>query len=328
MFNARWFVIPFLILQTFPALLILRLIKRIDLFHCRSYPVSISALAVKKLIETKLVFDPRSPFPEENVAAGRWTERSMSYKMWKGLEKIFLRESDAVIAVTGAFLENFRNISSTSNILTIPNNVSLQKFKRDEAFRKSFRSGNNIDHDKLVFCYCGNLGEPYWHSVRTYGKYIIKCREMDTSPLFLFITPEGELLTRSFALQGILPNEYLCVSSSFADVPKYLSAADFGIIFMDKKDIRMSIKTAEYLAMGLPVIANSNVVGAKRIIEENSVGLVFEIESDIKIIDGFLYQYFQAKEKHQAHCRKVAFENFSNDLISEKYSGLYQKLLK
>ena len=40
---------------------------------------------------------------------------------------------------------------------------------------------------------------------------------------------------------------------------------------MNKKDIRMSKKICEYLAMGLPVITNLNVLGVKKIVGQYKV---------------------------------------------------------
>ena len=113
-FAGRWYLLPVVLLVTLPVLLFFVFIKKISLFHCRSYPITTSALIVKKIFGTKFIFDPRSDFPEENITAGRWTETSLSFKMWKLLERLFLKNSDATIAIASTYGEHFRKIFQDS----------------------------------------------------------------------------------------------------------------------------------------------------------------------------------------------------------------------
>jgi len=76
-FSAKWYQIPLMLIQAFPVLLYFSAVRKVKLFHCRSYPVTLPALLVKKLFGTKVSFDPRSPFPEENIVAGTWSKDSL-----------------------------------------------------------------------------------------------------------------------------------------------------------------------------------------------------------------------------------------------------------
>lgn len=325
MFYAKWYQIPLVFSQTFPLLFYFSATRNIRLFHCRSYPITLSALAVKKLRGVKVIFDPRSDFPEENVTAGQWTNNSLSYTLWKFLEKIYLDSADKTIAITKTYVSHFRNISQNAKFAIIPNNVDTKNFKHDENFRKQFRLENNIKDDEVLFCYCGSLGRKYWHNPEIYAKYIIKLREINIVHRFLFITPNIDMLKKVFDQFGIKSEEYFVIHSDFWDVPKYLSAADFGIIVMDRFDIRMSIKTAEYLSIGLPVIANSNVAGAKEIIKENGIGIVYDLDStDLK----GLKEFIQRRKRLSIKCRKVACKIFSNENIAKQYAKLYYNLLR
>ena len=325
LFNAKWYVLPLVVLQTFPILLFLCVAKRIRILHCRSYPITVSAIFVKKILKTKLVFDPRSDFPEENVSAGRWTNNSLSYRTWKYLEKRYLKESDVTVAISETYVDHFSRIDRKSNFSIIPNNVNIEKFKRDDKFRFLFRSKNNIENEKLIFCYCGSLGNSHWHDPDLYAKYIVKFRSLHIPHCFLFITPTTNLLQERFAALGITAKEYLYVNSNFSDVPKYLSAADIGIVFLRDFKIAMAIKTPEYLAMGLPVITNSYVVGAKEVVEKHAVGLVFDLDSVIYLTvcpflwgsistqwvflgrsvgANFLYQLPEIRRPHHPHTQR------------------------
>lgn len=324
-FNAKWYQIPLIHIQVFPVLLYFSIVKHVKLFHCRSYPITLSAIAVKKLRNTKVIFDPRSDFPEENVTSGSWGESSLSYKAWKFLEKIYLNNADTTIAIANTYVEHFRAISSKANFAVIPNNVDIKRFKRDEDFRQQFRKENNIQDDELIFCYCGNLGS--WHKPELYAKYMVKLKGLNTKHRFLFISPEVNTLENILPQYGISSTEYFAIHAGFSEVPRYLSVADFGMILMDRFKIAMAVKTPEYLSAGLPVITNSNAAGAKEVIEANGVGLVCDLDSDLERLEEFIQGFVHRRQELSAKCRGVACRMFSNENIASKYAKLYNDLL-
>lgn len=323
-FNAKWYIIPLIFLQSFPPLLVLTFIKKIDILHCRSYPIMLAAIMVKKIKkELKIIFDPRSPFPEENITANQWTERSFTYKLWKKLEKLYLNESDITIAITNTYIEHFAKISPSSRFAVIPNNVDMTRFIPNKEFREYLRLKMGISDDEIIFTYSGSLGN-HWNNPKVYAKFVIALRKLNIKHRFLFITQQISKLKRVFDRYGIGPNEYFTISADIEDVPKYLSIADFGLNLMGKEDIRMSIKTVEYLAMGLPIIINLNVLGAKETIEQYGVGLVLE---DLENIDFLkIENLIENKEKLSLKCRNIAYRKFSTEKIAEQYLNTYKKI--
>ncbi len=320
-FFAKWYQIPLVFIQAFPVLLHCSAVRKAKLFHCRSYPITLAAIAVKKLRNTKVIFDPRSDFPEENVTSGRWKESSLSYKVWKFLEKTYLNNADVTIAIANTYVEHFKAISSKPNLVVIPNNVDVGKFKRDENFRRQFRAENDVKDDELLFCYCGALGG--WHKAELYAKYMIKFRGLDTKHRFLFITHQVDILEKTLTGYGISSTEYFAIRASFSEVPKYLSAADLGMTLLDRPKIAMAVKTPEYLSVGLPVITNSNAAGAKEVVERNGVGLVFDLDSDLERLEQFIQGFMHQRQELVAQCREVASRVFSNESVANQYAKLY-----
>jgi glycosyltransferase involved in cell wall biosynthesis len=324
LFFATWHVIPLIFLQSFPTLLVLTHIKKIDILHCRSYPIMLAAIMVKKVKKKlKIIFDPRSPFPEENITANRWTERSFTYKLWKKLEKLYLNESDITIAITNTYIEHFAKISPSSRFVVIPNNVDTTKFIPNKEFREYLRSKIGISDDEIIFAYSGSLGNQ-WNNPKVYAKFVIKLRKINIKHRFLFITQQISELKRVFDRHGIGPNEYFTISADREDVPKYLSIADFGLNLMGKEDIRMSIKTVEYLAMGLPIIINSNVLGAKEIIKQREVGLILKDSKDINLEE--MKIFMKKRDELALRCRNFACEKFSTVEIAKQYADIYKEL--
>lgn len=324
-FFAKWYQMPLIFIHAFPVLLWLSLVKNIRIFHCRSYPVTFPAIMVKKLRNIKVIFDPRSDFPEENITAGRWGISSLNFKIWKNLEKIFLKDSDRTIAIAHTYISHFEKIYKNAKFSLIPNNVDTEKFRHNEQFRQYLRLQHNIEENEILFCYCGTLGG-HWNNPETYAAYLKKFRGLNMFHRFLFITPDIVSLKEIFNRSDIKPEEYIAVNSKFEEVPNYLSAADIGLVLMNKPDIRMSIKTVEYLSVGVPVITNSNVGGAKEIVEENGIGIIHDFDSNLSELREFLQSFIQNRKEFSKRCRLVAEKTFSTKVISEQYAKIYRDL--
>jgi len=325
-FNAKWYIIPLIFIYTFPKLLFLVYYYNINILHCRSYPIMLAAVITKKVKKSiKIVFDPRSPFPEENITARRWTNSSFSYKLWKNLEKLFLKESNVTVAITNTYTEHFKKISPQLNFVIIPNNVDVKNFISNDKLRKSLRAELRLNDDEIIFAYSGSIGN-HWNNPNIYAKFIIKLRELNIKHKFLFLTPNKMILKETFDKYNIKNDEYINICVEFNNVPKYLSIADLGMNLMNKKDIRMSIKTCEYLAMGLPVITNLNVLGAKEIVDQYKVGLIIKDIENINM--NKIKNIIREKQNISIKCRKLAIEKYSNNKIAMQYLNLYKTLYK
>jgi glycosyltransferase involved in cell wall biosynthesis len=205
----------------------------------------------------------------------------------------------------------------------IPNNVDTDRFTRDIAFRKSFRQNMAVPEDTTVFCYSGSLGA-HWHDPGIYARYILSLRDLSMPHRFLFVTPDRAVLETTLKGFGVRPEEYCVVTSDFADVPKYLSAADFGLMLLKEFKIAMGIKTVEYLSMGLPVITDTRAAGAKEVVDRYGVGLVIEDHDriDLKALETLI----RKKDTMSPECRRVATERFSTQRVGAQYALLYETL--
>jgi glycosyltransferase involved in cell wall biosynthesis len=325
LFRARWYLLPLVFLKSFPALLLFTLLCRIDVLHCRSYPVTWAAVAVRRITGVKVIFDPRAAFPEESLVAGFWSDTSLTHRMWKRIERRLLAEADVTVAILETYVAHFRGIEPAAAVRIIPNNVDTAAFARDEASRKSLRQASGIGDDVVVFCYSGTLGT-HWHKVEPYLKFIRHLRGLAAPHVFIFVSPEAEALrTKIAAANGPGADEYILVSASFEDVPAHLSMADFGVVLMEGyTSISMGIKTVEYLSMGLPVITNLNVAGAAEVVGGFGVGLVIR---DLDNPDIGAIQDLIARRPDVARaCRSLAIDRFATERVAAQYASLYAEV--
>lgn len=322
----NWIQIPLIFFQAFPIIIFLSVTKGIKLLHCRSYLIVYPSAMVKKILKIKLIFDPRSPFPEENVAAGRWRSKAFTYRVWKYLEKKSLGRADITIAISSTYANYFRRILATSKLIEIPNNVDATKFRMRTEVRERLRLKLGIEEDEIVFVYAGSLGIKHWNSIKVYVKFIKEMRRINIKHKFLFITPNLTELIHVFNEYDITPCEYVCTSLDLEEVPLYLSCADFGLNLMDKPDIRVSIKTVEYLSMGLPIIVNSpGPLGAEKLVEDYNVGLIIDLD---KFNLEELKTFVQRKAKLSSKCSQIAHKKFSTEKVAKQYAKVYLSLLE
>ena len=156
-------------------------------------------------------------------------------------------------------------------------------------------------------------------------------REYDAATFFLILTQRDkkkveETLRRrgfadaDFAVRSVLPSE----------VHRHVSAADIALSFIKagySKQATSPTKIAEYLACGLPVIANPGVGDLDELLSGNRVGV---------LIDDFSPEAYRKALKDAAalgevrdKCRMIAEGEFDLEKIGgERYRRLYKKILE
>lgn len=119
--DMRWTKLAtiFLGLSMCPVIAYYYLIRGVKIFHCRSYPSSYAAVYSARLFSAiKVIFDPRSDFPEENITAGNWHSGDKDYLFWKGAEKIIIQRSGAVACISQSQLRGYEKYAQQLMVLS------------------------------------------------------------------------------------------------------------------------------------------------------------------------------------------------------------------
>ena len=306
-------------------------VHRARVFHCRSYPAAYAAIRFKKLFSaTKVIFDPRSDFVEENVTAGKWAYGDKTFVFWKSAEGRILASADAIACISPSHLRKYISIAPTSNYFTVPNNVDWERFRRVDDNRRSIRGQWGVREDELVFCYLGALTSTGWHRADIYAHV---CKAISATGIrcrFAFLTPpHGGNLLRN--LLGDIGNSLILISPPYEEVPKLLAGADYGLMFLDKRKLAVGTKIGEYLAAGLPLIANKNCIGAAELIEDKKVGhLVAMGLGDLDPSPGNLEQVGAVRgtalSEWSVRVSSFARSYFDNTVIASRYAEQYKVL--
>jgi glycosyltransferase involved in cell wall biosynthesis len=316
-------------------------INRYDVLHGRVHVPTLMGALARKLSKhkPKLIFDIRGFFPEEYTDAGVWPENGTLYQTAKRVERWLLKEADGFVVLTEAAKEILFGANSAiphSALRTphfvevIPCCVDLEsRFPPDlPDSRTKMRKKLGVD-GRFVVTHVGALGGLYL--TREIVEFLDAARSVEPSTYAMFLTQtDPSEVTALLRERAFSDNDYFVGRVTPAEIPNYLSAAEVGLSFVKPANATQSrspTKIPEYLAAGLPIIANSGVGDVDKLINENGVGV---------LIDGFDQEtYLDALERLDAlgdiaaKCRETAQREFDLRTVGgPRYLRLYRKLLE
>jgi glycosyltransferase involved in cell wall biosynthesis len=315
--------------------------REIDILHGRVHVPTLMGAIARKFSKRrpKLLFDIRGFFPEEYTDAGIWPKNGIVYRIVKKVEKWLMKESDAFVVLT----KNARTVlfpecgdkqdetrdSLGRPVEVIPCCVDLtNRFAADtQKLRDGMRAQYSLE-GRRVYVHAGALGGLYL--TEKIADFLAEARRCDPATFALFVTQsDPHLITPLLQERGFGEEDRFVGHVSPAEVPGFLSASDVGLSFVKSgyaTASRSPTKIPEYLACGLPIVANAGVGDVDALIEGNGVGaLVREFAAE---------GYRDAIEKIEAlgdagvQCRSTAERLFDLDTVGgRRYRRLYEKLM-
>lgn len=314
-------------------------IGRFDVLHCRVHVPALMAALARRFSrrKPKIIFDIRGFVLEEYLDAGLWPENGSLYRVAKRIEAWLMKEADAFVVLTekarAILFPNSRETGFDEKgrpVEVIPCCVDFEKrfgvlatLSRDE--QRRMLSLNN----RFVIVHVGALGGVYLTEQITDLIGAAKALRPDTFAMLL-TQSDPQLIRPLLEARGFAEDEYVIKKVPSSEVPGLLLAADVGISVVKATyatQSRSPTKIPEYLAAGLPVIANSGVGDVDALIAENGVGV---------LLDNFDQGSYQAAIRKvlqmgdvSERCRAVAKEQFDLEGVGGmRYRRLYRKLLQ
>ncbi len=259
-----------------------------DIVHCRSYISALAGMRMKRKYGTKFVFDMRGFWADERVDGGLWNLDNFLYKRiynyFKRQERAFLKEADYVISLTENGKNEMLSWPSTKpdiRIKVIPCCTNLALFdpsKITEDIKAKCRENVGITKDQFVLGYIGSIGT--WYMLPEMMDYFRELQKEQPNARFLFVTGESsESLEKVAKQKGIDPSSIAVTSVLHHEVPHYISLMDASIFFIKpsySKKASSPTKQGEIMAMGIPLICNSNVGDTDLIVSRYKAGTVID----------------------------------------------------
>lgn len=316
--KAVW--LPLMVMQLAPMLCYLSLRFSYKCFHARSYHAGVVVALVSRILRRKFIFDPRSPMPEESIAAGVWKRGSRNFLVWKKLESMVVARSFRTLVTSSLFTDLYCNEFAKIKCVVVPNNYPKSFDSQQNAFSKQ-----NASYD---FVYVGSFG--HWNSPVQYLRFLRDINGISGRQMRCLFVVRGEnqrLVYQNADEEGVRSELYDVVSLKQAEIPAALAKCKFGLYFMGNDDPRLGVKTTEYLRLGLPVIVSSSIQGAAEVISQNSLGICWDFSTNsLKEIMTFVDDTATDLELRE-YCCVFAKNNYSAESVGRKLRAVYRSSL-
>lgn len=225
------------------------------------------------------LLEPHADYMKEiNV----WSERGLKYQFTKAKEQSIKKHAQYITVVSENYRRKLINEGvSEDKVFLIPNFVDLNKFKFDYSNRIELRKQLKIKENSIVGVYLGKFGGVYYEKEAFQIFSVVK--QIVKQPFFLLIlTPmDKDMVEKEIRKKGFLKHEFYVNKIDNSEVPKYLSAADFGFSTIRPSENRKyccPIKNGEYWSCGLPILMTEGVGDDDSLIKEYKAGSTFNLE--------------------------------------------------
>ncbi len=300
--------------------------ERPQLVHARGSISASMAQAVARMRRVPWLFDVRGFLAQEYVDGGHWRAGGLLARVTERFEQRLLRGADGLVFLTRRGAEVAQSAAAGRPQAIIPCAVDLDRFSFRPEARARVRAHLGLE-DQPLAVYSGSLGS--WYLPEQMLDFVAASRSEMPDLHLLALTPQRELIEQAAERKGLSRSLRTC-SVSPERVPEFLSAADFGISFIDPTPSKVAsspTKLAEYLACGLPAVLNAGVGDAEELAGEPAWVLVRELgpsgyaEASRRVRD------LLGRSDHRASARGLAARRFSLTEAVGRYDRLYREIL-
>lgn len=310
--------------------------KKFSIVHCRSYIAAIIGLQLKKEWKMKFIFDMRGFWANERVDGKIWNLKNPLYKIiyayFKKKEIAFLENADYSISLTHNAKEEILSWKTIHNnpikIQVIPCCADLNLFNKNNLkpdISETLKTSLNISKDDFILLYLGSIGT--WYMLDEMMEFFSVLKQQNKAAKFLFVTKdEQERILESATKYGVLES-IIIRPGNREEVPYLISISNFSIFFIlpsYSKKASSPTKQGEIMAMGIPVVCNTNVGDTDKVINDYKSGILvesFNKESYLEAINLMQNPFDETAIINGA----LAYYSLKSGV--EKYADVYQSVL-
>lgn len=307
----------------------------IRLIHARSHVPAAMALPLKRLLGCRLLFDVRGLMAEEYADAGHWTTGDLKFRLTKRMERVFFQAADALVMLTQRIKDEL--VASepalqtrAADIQVIPCCVDVERFALAPEMRVAWRRERGWT-DRRVLTYVGKLGS--WYLADHMARFFAVVSRQDARFFFQVLSQSDPApMRQALQVAGVSPEHYDIRFVPPQELPQMLASSDAGISFIRacySKRASSPTKVGEYLAAGLPVVANAGIGDCDRTLQDHRLGVIVREYSDADYEGAAHELRVLLDDPATSHrCRQVAECELSLSQVGgPRYSALYERLL-
>jgi len=273
----------------------------------------------------RLIFDYHGVTPEENYFI---YDNRAQYWLYKVLEKLVLKYSDAVIVVSDTFKDYLvsKHGVSGDKLFVIRNfiecSIAVQPYQEKGALRERLK----LPKDKIVLVYSGSFKkwQEEWSLVEI-AKFVKKNQDQ----FFLIILSFDSQLSFKYRYES--ESWIRIVSVKRESVFDFLKAANIGILVRKNTLINRVAdpsKLSEYLVSGLHVFC-SGIGDFEKWTKKRNVGVFFKLKNQLLPLDMLKNLGFRAKHiEYNTDSIELASEQYSESVASESLVNCYNFVVR
>lgn len=304
---------------------------RLRIVHARSYVPSVMALAIKSLTGARFIFDMRGFWADEKLEGGLWRKSSRLYAVAKWFERYFLTRADVVVSLTHAGVDAMRDFTylqgHSQRFEVISTCTDLGKFR--PIYSGPHEQGRG--GQPFVLGCVGSVGLWYLFD-RMLECFKILCQMRPNTRLLILNRDNHTYIRERLEALEIADCLVEIKSVAFTDVAEEMSKMDAGIFFIKpvfSKTGSAPTKLGEFLACGIPCLANAGVGDYEKILEGDAVGVVlhdFSVQEKEKGVRRLLE--LAADPEVNKRCVEAANSHFSLEKGVQSYDRIYRSLIE
>lgn len=317
----------------------LQLVAPFSIVHCRSYITAMAGLWMQKKWKTRFIFDMRGFWADERVDGGIWNLKNPLFKMvfsyFKKKEIEFFSKADHTISLTHNAEQVIHKMTAIANqpipITVIPCCVDMELFDpatiTTEAIDK-VKQDLNIPADAVVLSYIGSIGT--WYMLEEMLAFFKQFLLKKPDSIFLFVTNEAAASILIAAEKaGIQASSLRITFAVRKEVPLYIAVCNYSVFFIKpvfSKRASSPTKQGEIMAMGKPLICNTNVGDTDYVVNKYQSGVLVNAFNKDEY-DKAIEEIAQAQQFSTTAIINGAKEFFSLDKGIKSYAEVYQTVL-
>lgn len=312
------------------------LTRGVRIVHCRSYIPAMMALPVTRVTPAKLLFDTRGLFVDEYIFDGAFAEGDRRCNLARRVERALLLRSDAVVVVSERMREHLLGRAdlegrlSADRVHLIPNRIDLDRFA-DAAARRERTRSERMWNGQTVVAYVASSSR--WHGLDEAMSVFSKLLESRPGLRLMAATYPSTEPAEEAAKRAGVPRERLdLLTARPDDIPDLLLGCDLALMFEARhlvREVCAPVKFSEYLAAGLPIVANDGIGDVSGWISESDLGIIIDPEDPTSASEqvlGLLESEEYRSGAMSSRCRGFAEREMDMRRTLEEYDAVYRIL--
>lgn len=292
------------------------------------------AAYIKRRYKVPFVFELSNPLEQDwefhKIEPKKpWVLYYVIAKFTKFVANYLLYEADLILPTTKWFEEDLAKQGvPKSKMMPYPNGINIRAFQNKDG--KNIRKRYCLNNSKVVI-YIGTLSKARYLDLLIKAFSSVK---NDVANVKLLIVGDGsdEVNLKSIAHKLGIENDIIFTGQvPQSEIPNFIEAADIGISPVPPLSfykLSSPIKMFEYMAMGIPVVANEEIPEHKEVLEQSRGGILvsFTPETFADAIIDLLNNPVNAAEMGQMG-REWVMKNRSYDVLARRLEAKYLGLL-